>query len=420
MQSRQSFSLWFIVTLTDNICTAILLPLGIHLLVCKHFSVFASSVTSAHNDIILGSGLIYLLSPLSILVTPIFGWLSDIVGRKKLLLIVLYISFTSYIVLLFANIEQNILLALLGAMLLSAGSSMAITQAVIADISKGPQKAYYFALITFIMSPLFLLIAEGTDSILSIITNQPNYINILASGAGVLAFINILIARRYLLEPTNFSSKTKNRTELYFTILRIVNNRPILLLIALLTLLQFGCGLYIESISDYLSGTLGRDQHLFSGLMYFKIAIMSVSLIAFYPLLLKYFNINILLKISLALCFIGTLGSILNVNISYQWISGFFSAMGECLAIAIIWMMLSENTSAQDQGIVMGIKASFWVIAWTLSVILGDYLSHQFNALLPLQLAAVVLAICLLLSFVISTKNSAEVCVSTTIPNEEN
>jgi hypothetical protein len=101
-----------------------------------------------------------------------------------------------------------------------------------------------------------------------------------------------------------------------------MQNRTILLLIALLTLLQFGCGLYIETISDYLSGILGRDQHFLSALMYFKIAIMSVSLIAFYPLLLKYFNINILLKISLALCFIGTLGSILNVNISYQWISG--------------------------------------------------------------------------------------------------
>jgi predicted MFS family arabinose efflux permease len=72
-------------------------------------------------------------------------------------------------------------------------------------------------------------------------------------------------------------------------------------------------------------------------------------------------------------------------------------------------MLLSENTSTQDQGIVMGIKASFWVLAWTLSVILGDYLSHQFSVIVPLQLAAVVLAICLLLSFVISTKNSIEV-----------
>lgn len=406
MQSPQYFWQWFIVTLIDNICTAISLSICINLLTCIHFSFLSDSSYSPHHDVILGSGFIYLLTPLAILSTPIFGRLSDIWGRKKVLLIILYISFISYFALIFANFLQNIFLALLGAILLGLGSSMAITQAVIADISSGRQKAYYFALVAFILSPIFLFVTVTTDAILASSYHAYLYSNILITASGFISLTNIIVARKYLKEPVNFIIKNKSHTELYITLLKLVKNKLFLLLIALLILFQFGTGLFLQSASHFYFQNFVIQQALYNWFIYYKVALMAISLLVLYPIVLRWFQLKTLLILCLILCFFSIAGINLNLNLYYLWFFESVLCVGQCIAIAIIWTLISDAIPREDQGIVMGIKGSFWVLAWTLSAILAKYINHQYHVSLSLHISEIILFASLILSLCITNANA--------------
>jgi len=378
--------LW--INALDNIAYAAV----ISVLMATLYSCGVGAQCKTTDGIIFLTGIIYLLSPAHLLLSPLMGRLADFHGRQFVLLICLLLSFVGYSVLLIANNLNNVFLALLAALLLNAGtSSGAPINAAIADSYSGNQKAYSFGLIAFSTMPLYLAAAKLGEITINLNIMQIKGSNLIILLAFLLTTINIIILKFYLLRNKNDPSKSLIKNYLSLTSPLPIFNSSIVLLLILFGLFELGASVYLESMNNFFIEKNYFDFQNHSWLLIYRILLMTIGLFIFYPVILKRQSPKNILLFSLIISCIGILGSLSVQEAFLQWIFVGLFTVGEIIFIPILWTMLSDVTGIENQGLVMGIKGAVWTLAWSLGIILGHKLDYLFSSFYSIIIAMVII-----------------------------
>src|SRR5687768_546316 len=155
------------------------------------------------------------------LFTPVWGRVSDRVGRRPVILVSLFGSVASY--LLFARAES--VLALLASRMLAgvAGANLAAAQAYIADVTTPETRARGMGWISaafglgYMLGPPIAAVASLRWGL-----HAPGYV------AAALAFINLVLARLWLPEAVPTADKSLMRRTFDPRVLHRVLKRPVL------------------------------------------------------------------------------------------------------------------------------------------------------------------------------------------------
>jgi DHA1 family tetracycline resistance protein-like MFS transporter len=160
-------------------------------------------------------------SLMQFLFTPVWGRVSDRVGRRPVILVSLFGSVASY--LLFARAES--ILALLVSRMLAgvAGANLAAAQAYIADVTTPETRARGMGWISaafglgYMLGPPIAAVASLRWGL-----HAPGYV------AAALAFINLVLARLWLPEAVPTADKSLMRRTFDPRVLHRVLKRPVL------------------------------------------------------------------------------------------------------------------------------------------------------------------------------------------------
>jgi MFS family permease len=391
-KQKPTFNLLFSIIALDNIASAIILPVLMYILYPCQAEQACRNIGISDSAVFL-SGVIFLLSPSYIFASPAIGRLADLYGRKFALRICLILSIAGYLLLLIANSQQNIVLALTAVLLLNAGScSMTVVQAAATDISKGRHKAYLFGLITFILMPLYLIVAQFGGLLLDL-SRTYAYIRDYIIMLSWLISIGNLLMLYYYQEPKDYPPRQTHVQQLNISDSATIFSRPIIILLVLFTLFEFAASGYFEIMVNIATDKAYFTFNGFPAFLYYKFIIMIISICFIYPLLIKHYTAYQLLTMSLTLCSISVFASILLPVAMAQWFLITCFTLGEMIFVPIVWYLLSEMTHANNQGLIMGIKGTLWSLAWSLGLIIGNKLHN----ILP-ETAAVFLVVILMLS----------------------
>ncbi|HJR66845.1 MAG TPA: MFS transporter [Gemmatimonadaceae bacterium] len=160
-------------------------------------------------------------SLMQFLFTPVWGRVSDRVGRRPVILVSLFGSVASY--LLFARAES--VLALLGSRMLAgvAGANLAAAQAYIADVTTPETRARGMGWISAAFG-LGYMLGPPIAAVVSLRwgVHAPGYV------AAALAFINLVLARLWLPEAAPTADKSLMHRTFDPRVLHRVLKRPVL------------------------------------------------------------------------------------------------------------------------------------------------------------------------------------------------
>jgi MFS family permease len=160
-------------------------------------------------------------SLMQFLFTPVWGRVSDRIGRRPVILVSLFGSVASY--LLFARAES--VLALLGSRMLAgvAGANLAAAQAYIADVTTPETRARGMGWISAAFG-LGYMVGPPIAAIVSVRwgVHAPGYV------AAALAFINLVLARLWLPEAVPTADKSLMHRTFDPRVLHRVLKRPVL------------------------------------------------------------------------------------------------------------------------------------------------------------------------------------------------
>ena len=159
-------------------------------------------------------------SLMQFLFTPVWGRVSDRVGRRPVILVSLFGSVASY--LLFARAES--VLALLGSRMLAgvAGANLAAAQAYIADVTTPETRARGMGWISAAFG-LGYMLGPPIAAVVSLRwgVHAPGYV------AAALAFINLVLARLWLPEAVPTGDRSLMRRTFDPRVLHRVLQRPV-------------------------------------------------------------------------------------------------------------------------------------------------------------------------------------------------
>lgn len=146
MKTKSSAYIAYLVVFIDYIGVGLVYPIFPAMLFNKELPLLALDASPEMRGIWLGI-LISLMPLAQFFSSPIWGTLSDSLGRKKPLQISLFLIFLSYILSCIAVLTNNLILLLISRVILGiAAGNISIIQATIADISTHENRSRYFAL----------------------------------------------------------------------------------------------------------------------------------------------------------------------------------------------------------------------------------------------------------------------------------
>jgi MFS transporter, DHA1 family, tetracycline resistance protein len=298
-----------------------------------------------------------MLSPLAFIIfSPIVGRLSDIWGRKRVILYCLIASLLGFVIPLLGIATHLAWPIMLGRFIAGIGtSSQPIAQASITDFSSGKKKAFNLGLIGLSMTLAMVLGPLAAEHLLTV--SAPYWI-----GTGLAVFNIILLI-------TTFSETHQANTQSISLRQRLRLLTPAICLV----MLSFFFGEIIWSgyyQAAYL-GFLSREFHLTKNTIGIFIAsiglFMCLGLTLVYPLWLKRTSVR---HIGLASVIIYTVCFIpltLTHHINAHWliapvIALFFGTFYPC-----ILHIVSELTPSHSQGWMLGVASQILGLAWMLT-----------------------------------------------------
>ncbi|MCH9613693.1 MAG: Tetracycline resistance protein, class B [Chlamydiia bacterium] len=316
-------------------------------------------------------GLGYLLYPLGMFFGASFlGDLSDLWGRKRVLVISILGLFVSYFLMGFGVSFASLLALLLGRFFsgLMAGSQP-IAQAAIVDQSTPETKALNMSFITFALS-IGLTVGPLIGSFASEVNlSSPFYV------VGFLCLVNVLWLLIGFKETYRESTAGKIDWLRPVTIFIDVAKHPgVSYLCLAFLLMQVGFGIYLPFCSVFLQKYF--DYHVFGlGLFMAWVGlIFTLSLVFVTRLLFKRHKVYNLVTIFLFLTAVGLIGSSFA---SIEWVFWAFAipiAGGDILAYTTMLTCFSDEAHESKQGWAMGVASAVIAVSWTISGLFANLL----------------------------------------------
>ncbi len=315
-------------------------------------------------------GLGFLLYPLGMFFGASFlGDLSDMWGRKKVLLFCMGGIFLSFLLMAVGTDFLSLWVLMLGRLLsgLMAGSQP-IAQAAIADLSTQKTKALNMTSMTLALSVgnalgPFLGGFFSDSNLLPLFTfATPFYFSALLALSAV-----VWIAGAFEETFTQTRSKTIHFMRPIHIFIEAFQHQSVRFLSIIFLIMQVGFSLYFQLMPvwlhtrwNYVSWQLGT----FNGLIGVSFAL---GLLLVMRMALKFWDIEHITVATLFLTGISQMISALIPIELFQWILAVPVALFDCLAYTGMLTCFSKAVSAQLQGWAMGISGSVMALAWVLA-----------------------------------------------------
>ncbi|MDX1901585.1 MAG: MFS transporter [Gammaproteobacteria bacterium] len=401
MKRNRSLSSLLWVMLFDHTSLNVIFPVLTLLFFDANSRLFAADTSHAVRSLWYGL-FISIPNAVNFFATPLLSALSDVYGRKKLLIVgtfgaLLYSSLAGFAV-LYGSLSLLFLSCILRGIF---SRTNPIAQAVIGDISPPDKKVIYMGYLqTAISMGAFLGPLIGGFFAHTVYFKQLNF-SLPLFIAACFALISCVLV--FILFRETF---TKKAFVSPWQMMRWQNIRPVLLdrrvvkISTVLLLSQISWSLYYQFIPPIIKMLLHADAHmigLFVGLIAFWLAIATAFGIRFLD---SWMNPRQMLRFSLWLVFLGTLLTLFSFyqhSLSLLWIAAIPVAVGDVVAFSCLTTSYSDVVQPEEQGRVMGVCFIVIALVWMLTGLVGSAMMSV-HTLLPLIVAPIGIVAALVLT----------------------
>lgn len=373
-QLKRLIPLFFIIFI-DTMAYFIVIPVLLRLFVSGHFSILPEHTSLATRDLIYGIAV--MLSPLAfLLAAPFVGNLSDRFGRKKLLFASLIISLVGFILPIIGIYKNSLSLILIGRFIAGAStSSQPVAQAAITDFTKGKRRAFYLSMIGFAMT-LAMVLGPLSGGYLSDHT-LVSWFNVTTPyWAGVvLSIINIILLS--FLENSSqllYHADQKTWKDNLITLYQALKQRSVFGLMLVFFFFEFAWGQYYQSIFLYLTQQWHYSTDkvgVFTAYIGFW---MCLGLTLIYKIAIRYIALERLLGMSLLIICFGLIICNIPTNPIWQWLGIIPTTIAIGVAYPSLLACISNHTSADHQGWVLGSASTALGLAWMITAFTSGWL----------------------------------------------
>lgn len=394
--SKISFALifpFFLVIVLDimsiNIIAPVLAPL-VNNSENVLFGVAASSVTRH-----VWYGVLMAAGPLTYAFgAPILGYISDGIGRRRILLICVLGSLIGMVAYIFGFLATNIWIILLGKIITGFTSgSLAIAQSAIADVSKGAAKAKNIGVIAVAMT-IGLISGPLLGGILSDPTVISWFNNTTPFYAGIILSIINLIILFFTLRETHI---TKTDAKGIFNELGILLfKKDIHFILLTYFVFELGWSLYYQSLALLLSQDFNVTNKTIGFFASYVGLVISLFLIYGVRIVVKHFKITDIIRPAFSLGIVALFTGFVFNSLVVQWLIALPISLMVALCYSILITMGSDKVGSNMQGLFMGMSDSLLSIAFAITGFLGGVLAIK-DAALPELIAAGLFAVGFLL-----------------------
>ncbi|WP_428787768.1 MFS transporter [Vibrio profundum] len=360
-------------------------------------------------------GLSMALWPLGVFIgSALIGKLSDLYGRKKLLIITILGIVLSYALSIGSFYSTSLFVFLFSRFLCGFfGGSFSLAQAFILDISSDDRRMRNLGLITLAAS-IGLVIGPLVATALSYFATTPELSSVLPFWFGaVLALINVLNIVIFLPKvptPSNNESKL-NILKLVLSFSVMFTDKRVRLLALCFLFLQLGWGYFAQSLP------LALEQ-----IFHFAPAIVGVffilmnagylsSTLWIQDRMLKKFDVaTVMVFIAISVAALLALAGIY-VSPYVMGFVAFFASLIEIILYTAVMSEVAAQVNPSEQGEYMGGVTSVFGIAWFLNAFsMGPVMTASITA--PFFLASIGLLMCGLFAYLYKVKQTKSVSLA--------
>ena len=335
-------------------------------------------------------GLILSIYSLSFMLgAPILGAISDLLGRRKVLIIASFgvlIGYLCYAISL--NLSSLVFLILGRIMTGFCAASQCIAQAAMIDISEKDKRANNIGLIASAMSaglvvgPLASLALSSPE--LSLNAFKIPFYCIMS--ALILNVIYLIFFLKESHETKSLDYKTKmirHQCQQFFT---QFTDSKMMRLFVIFFLFELGWSLYYQSLPIELPFNLKLEPHNLALLLSFLGISLTAALLILVRISSRYFKSTQASTYALPIGAIALMAQFFLNNLFFHYLLGIVITGCVALSYTSLITQLSLNTDSKNQGLLMGSSDALLALAFTITGLLAGYLSYA-SAGLPLFIA---------------------------------
>lgn len=302
-----------------------------------------------------------------ILLAPFFGKLSDIFGRKKMILFSLFINIFAYSVFIVGIYTKSFLIILLGKSLTGvASNSQPIAEASVNDLSSQFEKSsYYIGLIAFSLI-MAMVIGPILGAYLTHLKNIPWFNLYIPLIIGLsLSSVAIFLMLSYYQETNALNN---SNVRLANTLKEIKLNKkvlvPILPLFCVFFFLQFSWAMFYQFMPVFLHDKYHFSINQTSVFLSLLSLIMGFGILTIYYFIIKICSLE---KIIIGCIFIAFL-SLLSFSLSTSlYLFGSVYALVIGLYYPALVTSMTQTLTKNQCGWLMGVNTGLMNAAWLLS-----------------------------------------------------
>ncbi|WP_119344173.1 MFS transporter [Facilibium subflavum] len=355
---------------------------------------FAKSATDTLRNFYYG--ITMAVWPLGIFIgSAIIGRLSDIYGRKTLLIVALIGTAAAYLISVTSFYSGSLSLFIFSRFICGFfGGSFSIAQTVMLDISNADNRMRNLSLITLAASIGFIFGPIITTLVGIFAVTDFQAISLPFVFGAILACINLLSVCLFLPETYK---KPVHKVKLHLISLifsfrvMFVDKRVRILALSFL-MLQIGWGYYAQALPLVLSQALSFGQSAVGGIFIILSAGFALSTMWAQEKVLKRFTAKQAMLSIATLLSIIFLVSAIWLTIGMVIISAFLSALLQIIFYTALLSVIAAAVKEHEQGAIMGGTTSVFGIAWFINAFsLGP--AANINITTPFYLAALALGL---------------------------
>ncbi len=337
---------------------------------------------------------------------PILGALSDILGRRKVLIIASFGVLIGYICYAISLSTNKLSFLILGRVITGfCAASQCIAQAAMVDVSQNNSRVNNIGLIASAMT------AGLVVGPLASIALSSHELNIDALKTPFYAItstlvLNLIFLIGFLKEShvnSTFNKEVnllKTQTRQFF---KQFTHKKMALLFSIFFLFELGWSLYYQSLTIELATHLKLNPHEIALLLSFIGIVLTIALLSLVRISSRYLKTTKVYSAALCIGGLTLIAQFIINNLLSHYLFALIISSVVALSYTGLVAQLSEQTDSKNQGLLMGSTDAVLALAFTITGVLAGYLSFA-STNLPLLVAALLWSLAFIVSLAAEKK----------------